>query len=321
MNATTLRIIPYSLYAGDSLAAYFSRQYRRGLAFVGGRGHLARFRRVAPGEQTYAVSYWDHPFTRSRHFIPGGLTPYIKVISGEEEFHGNRRPTEQMAQSVKRNLLVCIIPLLLFLGILVGIYIQAVHRTPYALSVWSQASPLWIVCILALLVPLVDNATSLRWMDKPPAPGRGRKWPFWIASSVPLLLILGLLGLYSATEDTIPEQAAEVCEIVSELRQETLSTSRSLSLLDRAIFTASGSMLRLEYYDSPMTGAYLSAWEHSCTGGQPIETDSFALACKTAPTIYTAAFPMDGQIWFLYRYEGDQAEFLELVSAICEALS
>ena len=132
MNATTLRIIPYSLYAGDSLAAYFSRQYRRGLAFVGGRGHLARFRRVAPGEQTYAVSYWDHPFTRSRHFIPGGLTPYIKVISGEEEFHGNRRPTEQMAQSVKRNLLVCIIPLLLFLGILVGIYIQAVHRTPYA---------------------------------------------------------------------------------------------------------------------------------------------------------------------------------------------
>lgn len=38
MNATTLRIIPYSLYAGDSLAAYFSRQHRRGLAFVGGGG-------------------------------------------------------------------------------------------------------------------------------------------------------------------------------------------------------------------------------------------------------------------------------------------
>lgn len=72
MKATTLRIIPYSLYARDSLAAYFSRQHRRGLAFVGGGDTWPGSGGLSPGSSPMPCPIGTIPLPAAGTSFPAG---------------------------------------------------------------------------------------------------------------------------------------------------------------------------------------------------------------------------------------------------------
>lgn len=313
-----LRIIPYSLYAGDSIAAYLSKQHRCGLAFVGAWGHFAQFRKTTPAEQPYSVVYLNERYTCSRHFVQGGLTPYIQVLPENKTPDRNQLPAK-IRQSLKLKTAIYGVLLLAIAIFCAVFYVRAVHQSSAELRTWSMLTGfLLIPGALLLLVLMVDSLVSLRLIER--KGGGGWKWPCWFAMFAVILLYIGQPIVSTAIHNRVPNKAFKVYSTVSE----TWRPYRSSSILERTDCIATGRLaqgtMQLVYHDTILHDAYLSAWQQECANGRLLATDSISIAYQIAPGSYTATFPMEEEIYILYVSNAEEDDFLETVDLICREL-
>lgn len=317
-----LKIIPYSLYAGNQVAAYLTRQHQRGFAFVGACRHFAWFRRAAPAEQTYAIAYLKKPFTERRCFIQGGLTRHIKVVSGGEALN-ERQPTEEMRQHLKHNAIFCGILLFALLVFGAVLYGRAIGESVSALRNWSTLTGFVLIPgTLMLLVCMTNFLADLRLIRK--SRSHGRKFLHWLIMTAAVLLFAGQPVLNKALCHRIPEEVSPVYAAVSETWQGRLLSYNNVNLLERTDFMVNGSSaqgsFQLVYHNTPLQDAYLSAWRQECSGGASIDPGNGAISFETAPGHYSAAFPGDGGLYILYVSGMEEVGFLSIVSSICDAL-
>lgn len=189
---------------------------------------------------------------------------------------------------------------LLAIGIFcAAFYAKAVHRSVAELRTWSMVTSfLLIPWALMLLVLMMDALASLHLVKR--KRGGGRKWPCWLAMLAVVLLFLGQPVLEATRHHMVPEQVSQVYLAASE----TWQPYRSSHILERtdciATDTIDQGTMQLVYHDTFLHNAYLSAWQRECAEGQRLDTGSMAIAYQISPGCYTAAFPMEGELYILY---------------------